>query len=109
MLISKVYAQNFSISGYIKDKSNGESTPGATILIKEINKATSANQYGFYSITVPKGKYTLVFSFLGYETQTQTIELNKNTSININLNPGENQLGEVEISTDNPDKNVSST
>lgn len=111
-----VYSQNneptgskFTISGYVKDKANGESAPGATILIKEINKATSANQYGFYSLTVPSGSYTVVFSFMGYETFTQSIQLNKNTSLNINLVPAGQDLSEVEISTDKPDQNVSSS
>lgn len=99
----------FTISGYVKDKSNGESAPGATILIKELNQATSANIYGFYSLTVPKGQYTIVITFLGYETVTESIKLDKNTSLNINLKPSESQLGEVEISTDKPDQNISSS
>lgn len=110
------YSQNkevtngkFTISGYVKDKSNGESAPGATILIKEINKATSANQYGFYSLTVPSGNYTIVFSFMGYETNAQTVQLNKNTTLNINLNTADKELSEVEISTDKPDQNISSS
>lgn len=103
------FSQNFSISGYVKDKSNGESAPGATILIKEIKKATSANQYGFYSLTVPKGQYTVVFSLLGYKTYTQSINLEKNISLNINLNSAEEQLGEVEVTTDKPDQNIQSS
>lgn len=115
-ICSLLFSQNpisssnkFTISGYVKDKSDGESAPGTTILIKEINKATSANLYGFYSLTVPSGNYTLVYTFLGYETFTQTIQLDKNISINVNLVASENQLGEVEISTDKPDQNVSSS
>lgn len=106
---SVVFSQNFSISGYVKDKSNGESTPGATILVKELNKATAANLYGFYSITVPKGNYTLVYTLLGYETYTQSVELDKNTSVNVNLASAEKQLGEVEVTTDKPDQNVKSS
>src|SRR5258708_30632205 len=79
------FSQNATISGYVKDRSNGESAPGTTILIKEINKAASANQYGFYSLTVPKGKYTIAFTLLGYETFIDTINLDKNISLNVNM------------------------
>lgn len=99
----------FTISGYVKDKSNGESTPGATIFIKEINKATSANQYGFYSLNVPQGEYTVVFSFLGYESYSKTLLLDKNISLNVNLSLAEKSLGEIEITTDKPDQNISSS
>ena len=104
-----VYSQNFTISGYIKDRSNGESAVGTTVFIKELNKATSANQYGFYSITVSKGQYTVVFSYMGYETWSQTIDLNKNIALNINLKPSEKQLDEVVVVTDKPDQNVKSS
>ncbi|HWY11935.1 MAG TPA: carboxypeptidase-like regulatory domain-containing protein, partial [Bacteroidia bacterium] len=103
------FSQNATISGYVKDKSNGESTPGTTILIKEINKAASANQYGFYSLTVPKGQYTVAFSLLGYETFTQTIDLDKNISLNVNMATASQQLSEVEVTTDKPDQNVKSS
>lgn len=93
----------------MKDKSNGESTPGATILIKELNKATSASQYGFYSITVPQGEYTVMFTFLGYESQTQKVKLDKNISLNVDIVSSEKNLGEIEISTDKPDQNISSS
>lgn len=99
----------YTISGYVKDKSNGENTPGTTVLIKELNQATLANIYGFYSITVPKGEYTIVFTYLGYEPFTQKINLEKNATLNVNLTPSDNQLSEVEISTDKPDQNISSS
>lgn len=102
-------SQNATLSGNIRDKSNGESAVGTTVYLKEINKATSANQYGFYSLTVPKGNYTAVYSYLGYKTFTTQIDLNKNVNLNVNLEPGENQLEEVEISTEKPDQNVQSS
>jgi len=56
---------NFTLSGYVKDASTGEYLPGANVFIKEILKGTSTNSYGFYSITVPKGNYTLAFHLWG--------------------------------------------
>lgn len=103
------FSQNFSISGYVKDKANGESAVGTTVFVKEANQATSANQYGFYSITVPKGSYTILYSYLGYRTDTQRVELNKNINLNISLTAEDRELQEVEISTEKPDENVKSS
>ncbi|MCC6371094.1 MAG: TonB-dependent receptor [Bacteroidia bacterium] len=102
-------AQNFSINGSIKDAKNGETIIGATILIKETGKGTNSNQYGFYSISAPKGKYTLVFSYIGFQTVEKTIELTKNTSINISFSEAETTLDEVEISTKAANQNVKSS
>lgn len=102
-------AQNFSISGTIKDAKNGETVIGATIFLKEINKFTSTNQYGFYSISAPAGKHTLVASYLGYKTITQEIKLDKNVSFNISLTSSETNLEEVEVTTKAGNENVKNT
>ncbi len=104
-----VIAQNFTIGGSVTDASNGEMAIGTTVLIKELNKATSANQYGFYSLTAPKGNYTIIYSYLGYENVVKQITLDQNISLNIALKPTENQLNEVEVSTKGTDQNVKST
>ena len=58
--------ETYTISGRIKDDENGEDLLGASIYIKELNKGTVSNNYGFYSITLPKGEYTLEDAYLGY-------------------------------------------
>jgi hypothetical protein len=99
-------SQNFSISGTVKDGSNGETVIGATVFLKEINKVTSTNQYGFYSLSVPRGKYTLIISYLAHKTITQEIDLQKNTSVNISFSPAETNLEEIEVSTKGGNENV---
>ncbi|MCZ8285504.1 MAG: carboxypeptidase-like regulatory domain-containing protein, partial [Bacteroidia bacterium] len=59
------FAQNFSISGYVRDQSNGESAIGANVYVKEGMTGTNTNTNGFYSLTLPAGKYTLVCSYIG--------------------------------------------
>jgi hypothetical protein len=44
-----------TLSGYLKDQSNGEALIGATLFIKELKTGAVTNVYGFYSITVPAG------------------------------------------------------
>ncbi|MCW3076521.1 MAG: TonB-dependent receptor plug [Bacteroidetes bacterium] len=106
LAFSSFLGQNFSISGTIKDAKNGETVVGATILLKEINKAASTNQYGFFSLSAPKGKYTLIAAYLGYATITQEIILDKNTSLNISFSSAENNLQEVEVTTKAGNENV---
>ncbi|MBK8685908.1 MAG: carboxypeptidase-like regulatory domain-containing protein [Bacteroidetes bacterium] len=49
----------------MKDASSGESLPGATVGLLELKKGVNANNYGFYSISVPKGNYQVKVSYLG--------------------------------------------
>ena len=107
--IFNLQSQNFSISGTVKDGRNGETVIGATIFLKEINKATSTNQYGFFSLSAPTGKYTLNVSYLGYKTITQEINLQKNININISFTPAETNLEEVEVTTKAGNENVKTT
>ena len=106
---SKLAAQNFSISGSVSDASNGESLIGTTVYLKENKRASSTNQYGFYSINAPKGKYTLVCQLVGYSTFTANIELSSNQSLNIKLATSEKQLQEVEVTAKGNEENVKST
>jgi hypothetical protein len=85
------YAQDsqHTISGYIKDVENGETLIGANIYLK--NKpdiGTTANNYGFYSLTLAEGEYTLVFSYLGFQDQEIAVKLVSDKKININLTSG---------------------
>lgn len=79
-------AQSFTISGSIKDATNGEDVYGAIVMIKELtNVGTTSNSYGFYSLTVDQGEYTIVFRSSGFETQEIKITLDKDITQNIEL------------------------
>lgn len=81
-----VFAQSkFTVSGYVKDMANGESSVGTSVYIKELLKGTTTNNSGFYSITIDEGKYTLVISYIGYKSIEQKITLNKNIRLNYEL------------------------
>ena len=74
-----VFAKSkYTVSGYVKDMANGESSVGTSVYIKEILKGTTTNNSGFYSITIAEGEYTLVVSYIGYKSIEQKITLNKN-------------------------------
>ncbi|UOQ73826.1 carboxypeptidase-like regulatory domain-containing protein [Hymenobacter cellulosilyticus] len=59
-----------TVSGYLKDAANGEALVGATVVVKSLGVGATANEYGFYSLTLPKGSYTITYTFLGYEPRT---------------------------------------
>jgi hypothetical protein len=94
---SQLYAQKYTISGYINDKNSGEALVGSTIYIDELKTGASTNVYGFYSITLPKGQYTVKYSFIGFDTQTQVIQLNADIKKNIDLSEASVLTDEVTI------------
>jgi len=104
-----VLAQNrVTLSGYIKDSESGEALIGGTVFIKETGKAVEANTYGFYSISMPVGTYTVLFSYVGYATVTQSINLLESKTLNpVMVN--QTNLDEVEVTTERKNENVSST
>ena len=58
--------KKITVSGYVKDSTSGEALIGAAIYIQELKKGTNANAYGFFSLTVNPGKYTLIVNFIGF-------------------------------------------
>ena len=94
-----------SVSGYVKDE-KGEELIGANVFITSESMGTTTNVYGFYSLTLPIGKYEISYSFIGYETLNKTVLLDANQSMNIKLNPDTKSIEEVEISAESKDRNV---
>jgi len=81
--------ETFTISGYISDATSGETLIAANVFNKDdINQGVSSNAYGFYSLTLLKGSYTIVFSYLGYQDKSSNINLNQNIRLNIKLQLG---------------------
>ena len=77
--------QKVTLSGTISDLKTNETLIGVNLYIPEIKAGIVTNEYGFYSITIPKGDYTLQISYLGYETITEAILLTRDVKKNIGL------------------------
>ncbi len=100
------FAQDkFTLSGIVSDAKNNETLIGVTVSVKNQNYFLSTNEYGFYSITLPKGDYELEITYLGYETITQKFTLQQNSTKNFTLTEKGELLDEVTII----DKNKSNT
>ena len=103
--------QKFTLSGYVKDKSSGESMIGVNIFDVTNNSiGTTTNTYGFYSMTLDEGKHRIGFTYLGYQNQFFEVDLTKNVSLNVNLDEGV-LIDEVVISAEKEErrKNVEGT
>lgn len=109
LFLPKLSAQNFTISGTMKDASNGEDLIGATVIVKEKpGTGTTANTYGFYSLTLPKGEYTLLFRHIGMEESEQKITLDRDLRLDKELaSEAGLALAEVVIKSEKENKNVS--
>lgn len=98
----------FTISGYVKDSLNGETLIGATVNVLGQSKGIASNQFGFYSITLDEGNYTLLCSFVGYQVKAININLNTDTKINFEVLPRVKLSEEVVVSSKKRDANVKS-
>ena len=101
--------KKYTLSGYVKDARTGEYLIGTNVYLKELLKGTSTNQYGFYSLTVEEGQYTLVISYLGYKEQSRTIKLDQDYRINTELEDAAYTTKEIVITGEREDQNVQST
>ncbi|AZA52744.1 carboxypeptidase-like regulatory domain-containing protein [Chryseobacterium sp. G0201] len=93
------YAQKtHTINGVIKDKDTGELIPGALIKVKELPEINvQTNEYGFYSISLPEGDYTLDINYLKHIEATKKIHLAESMKMNWDLERQDGEIEEVEI------------
>ena len=106
----KATAQNkFTLSGYVKDASNGESLFASNVYVKEIYKGTTTNEYGYYSLNLAEGTYIVAFSYLGYRPSEFEVTLNEDLKLNVEMESLAIQTEEVVITGEKADENVQST
>ncbi len=89
--------EKFTLSGTISDSNSNETLIGVNLFIPELKTGVTTNEYGFYSITIPKGNYSIRISYMGYQTLEESIQLNQNTKTNFKLLTNENTLKEIII------------
>lgn len=95
-----------TLSGTIKDEGKGEELIAAMVRVKGQNIGTETNEYGFYSLTLPAGTYTIVFSSFGFVSKEEVVELNVSKRLDIQLKEEVTELEEVVVSTERQDANV---
>lgn len=81
--------QRVTMSGYVKDAQTGEDLIYANVYNKANTlDGVTTNLYGFYSLSLPPGQYTIVASYIGYEDQQLELNLTQDTTFNIELSMG---------------------
>lgn len=96
----------YTVNGYIKDSSTGESVIGATISVVGQQKAVSSNQYGFYSLTLEEGSYQLSVAHVSYLTRQLDVALRENRELNFNLAARSTGMSEVVVYSRRRDGNI---
>ncbi len=108
IVTQSVFANQITLSGYLKDESNGEALIGATIYVSELQTGVVSNPYGFYSISMPRGTYTITYSYIGYRPQTRNINLKEDSQVSIMLAEDTELIDEVVVTGEKKNRNVES-
>lgn len=101
--------EKVTLSGHLTDADSGEDLLGARIAVNELpGVGAITNDYGFYSLTLPKGTYTLTFKSISFETKTVTIELQSDLIYDLEMAPEGRMIGVIDVTGEKLDENVTS-
>lgn len=89
--------EKFTLNGKITDQSSNETLIGVNIIFPELQTGTITNEYGFYSITLPKGTYKYQISYLGFNSISESIAIDDNKTLNFQLSEATESLQEIVI------------
>jgi hypothetical protein len=77
---------NVILTGYIRNKDTQEPVPGVTVFIQKVSVGTVSNEYGYYTLTLPRGIHYLQFSFIGMREKAINLNLYGNGELNVDMN-----------------------
>ncbi|MGV3504596.1 MAG: YfbK domain-containing protein [Adhaeribacter sp.] len=95
LLVLGTHAQDRTISGLVTDAANGSPLPGVTVVLKGTSTGTSTNARGQFTLALPAGKQTLVFSFIGYHSQE--VKITNQQTLQVKLKADNRSLEEVVV------------
>lgn len=98
--------ERFTLSGYVRDTETGEDLIGATITADSVQAGTATNQYGYYALVLPRGKYTITCRYIGYDPVTLSVILDRDRQQNFSLLPATETLEEVVVSGAASDRSI---
>jgi hypothetical protein len=77
---------NVVVSGYITNKDTKEPVSGVTVFIQKLSAGAISNEYGFYTLTLPRGSHLLQFSFIGMREKLINLNLFGTGELNVDMN-----------------------
>lgn len=95
MATTMSFAQDRTVSGKVTSSEDGSTLPGVNVVVKGTTNGGVTDMNGNYKITVPEDGGTLVFSFIGLNTQE--IEIGARSVIDMQMESDVQQLGEVVV------------
>jgi hypothetical protein len=100
----------YTISGEMRDAATGETLIGATVNVKALGLGATTNEYGFYSLTLPVSKDSILleFSYVGYQSAYRSIFLSGSLTLNVELSSGV-EIAEVVVKANSFREKIRST
>ncbi len=98
--VDRMTPNKATLSGTVTEEGTGETMLNVNVVIKELNTGTVTNAYGFYSITLPIGSYSVQYSSIGYETIEKIVDLQENVKLNLSLRQQGEELDAIVIESD---------
>ncbi len=89
-----------TITGVIRDSKSGESVIGGSLYIKASSMGTSTNQFGYFSLTIPKGQHEITVQSIGMKTTTRQVMLYGDGKIDIEMEEDITPLKEVLVESE---------
>lgn len=86
-----------TLSGYITDAASGEPIIGAAVIDSETKLGAVTGNTGFYSISLPHGRHTLIFSYLGYTDKVKTVTLEADLPMNVGLDENNEMIANATV------------
>jgi hypothetical protein len=75
-----------TVSGYVLNRDSREPVAGVTVFIQKLSTGTITNEYGFYTLAIPRGIHLIQFSFIGMKEKTINLNLYSSGELNIEMN-----------------------
>lgn len=88
-------SERYTLSGFVRDSATGEVLIGATVHIPKLSIGAMTNTYGYYSLTMPEGTYSLIISYIGYKKNQQILRLTKDMVLDQQLEHDTEILQEI--------------
>lgn len=99
-----------TISGTVSDATTGETLIGASITVAELpGTGVTTNSYGYFSLTLPDGKYSFEFSYLSFDTKILKLNFTENKQVVIKLESASTELQDVVITARSKNYNITSS
>ncbi len=76
---------NVTLSGYITNKNTKDPVAGVTVFVQKLSAGTVSNQFGYYSITLPRGAHQVQFSFVGMKNKVINVNLYGTGELNVDM------------------------